>query len=223
MIASYEQGSWLFYTPKPGWCMFVISETVLKAFDGTNWQVIGGGLLENLDGIGVNSDTASAPFTAKINAALWTALYAGDGGNGSLIQTLNKENATDDCGFVLQDNFATRALLGLFGSDHLRLSVTADGTNFLDGITINNATGIVEQPNLPRFSGTTNFDNFAAADTWLKLRLTRWITTIRAHSIRARTCSRHRLTDYINLRASSVQGRYEQQCQTEHSAGQKRL
>lgn len=169
MIASYEEGAWLFYPPRPGWRVYVIDNALLKAFDGTGWQILGGSLLENLTGLGIGSDTASAPFTAKLNTALWTALYAADSGNGDLIQTLNKEADTDDAGFILQTNFATRAVLGLFGSDNLRLSVTADGTNFQDGLVINNATGIVDQPNLPRFAGTTNFDNFAAADTWVKV------------------------------------------------------
>ena len=168
-IASFEQGTWLFYVPKPGWCFFVIDTGLQKVFDGTDWQVVGGSLLENLTGLGIASDTASAPFTAKLNAALWTALYAADSGNGDLTQTINKETTSDDAGFILQTNFATRAILGLFGSDSLRLSVTADGNNFLDGLIINNTTGIVEQPNLPRFTGATNFDNFAAADTCVKI------------------------------------------------------
>ena len=169
MIASFEQGAWLFYAPKPGWRIYVIDSALLKAFDGAGWQVVGGSLLENLTGLGIGSDTASAPFTAKLNSALWTALYAADSGNGDLTQTLNKETISDDAGFVLQTNFATRAVLGLFGSDNLRLSVTADGSSFKDGIVVDNTTGIVEQPNLPRFTGTTNFDNFGAADTWVKV------------------------------------------------------
>lgn len=168
-LASFEQGAWVFYTPKPGWRMFVLDEGTLKAFDGSAWRAVGGGLLEDLVGLGIGVDTSSAPFSAKLNAALWTALYAADSGTGDLIQTLNKETAGDDVGFVLQTDFATRAVLGLFGSDNLRISVTPDGVNFRDGIDIDSATGVVNQPNLPRFSGTTNFDNFGAQDTWVTI------------------------------------------------------
>ena len=168
-IASYEQGAWLFYAPQPGWRIYVIDAAQLKVFDGAGWQAVGGSLLENLTGLGIGGDTASAPFTAKLNTALWTALYAADGGNGDLIQTLNKETTGDDAGFILQSDFATRAVLGLFGTDHLRLSVTPDGTNFRDGLVVDNSSGIVDQPNLPRFAGATNFDNFGAADTWTKI------------------------------------------------------
>ncbi|SMC11425.1 C1q domain protein [Roseovarius aestuarii] len=169
MIASHEQGAWLFYAPRPGWRIFVIDAGLLKAFDGTGWQVVGGSLLENLTGLGIGDDTASAPFTAKLNNALWTARYATDSGTGNLTQTLNKESAANDAGFILQTDFATRAVLGLLGTDKLRMSVSADGTNFLDGLVIDNTTGITDQPNLPRFSGTTNFDNFGAADSWVKI------------------------------------------------------
>lgn len=168
-IASYEQDTWVFYAPRTGWRIFVIDTGLLKAFDGTAWQAVGGSLLENLTGLGIGVDTASAPFSAKLNAALWTARYAADSGSGDLVQTLNKETPGGDAGFVLQTDFATRAVLGLFGNDNLRIAVTPDGTNFRDGLEIDAGTGIVGQPNLPRFSGSTNFDNFGAADTWVKI------------------------------------------------------
>ena len=168
-IASYEQDAWVFYAPKTGWRIFVVDTGLLKAFDGSTWLAVGGNLLENLTGLGIGVDTASAPFSAKLNTALWTALYTADSGNGDLIQTLNKETPGDDVGFVLQTNFATRAVLGLFGTDNLRIAVTPDGTNFRDGLEIDAGTGVVDQPNLPRFSGSTNFDNFGAVDTWVKI------------------------------------------------------
>ncbi len=168
-VASYEQDAWVFYAPQTGWRIFVIDTGLLKAFDGTTWQAVGGSLLENLTGLGIGVDTSSAPFSAKLNTALWTALYAADGGNGNLIQTLNKEASAGDAGFVLQTNFATRAVLGLFGSDNLRMAVTPDGTTFHDGLEIDAGTGVVNQPNLPRFTGTTNFDNFGALNTWVKI------------------------------------------------------
>lgn len=168
-IASFEQGAWLFYAPQAGWRIYVIDTAQLKVFDGAGWQAVGGSLLENLTGLGIGSDTASAPFTAKLNNALWTARYAADGGNGDLAQTINKETAGDDAGLILQTDFATRAVLGLFGTDHLRIAVTPDGTNFRDGLVVNNTSGIVDQPSLPRFAGATNFDNFGAADVWTKI------------------------------------------------------
>ena len=39
----------------------------------------------------------------------------------------------------------TKALVGLFGSDRFRLAVSADGGTFFDGLSVDNATGIVDQ------------------------------------------------------------------------------
>ena len=84
---------------------------------------------------------------------------------------MNKEAAADDLGLTLQTGFVTKALVGLFGSDRFRLAVSADGSTFFDGLTVDNANGIVEQPRLPRFKAFTNYDNYVAVDTWTKLGL----------------------------------------------------
>ena len=57
----------------------------------------------------------------------------------------------------------------LFGSDHFRLAVSADGSAFFDGLSVDNTNGIVDQPRLPRFKGHTNYDNYVAVDTWTKI------------------------------------------------------
>lgn len=60
-------------------------------------------------------------------------------------------------------------LFGLFGTDRFRLAVSADGSAFFDGLIVDNANGIVDQPRLPRFKGYTNYDNYVAVDTWTKI------------------------------------------------------
>ena len=103
-----------------------------------------------LDGLGTTAD-ASNPFSAKLNAALWTAKTVAEGGTGDLFYTMNKEAAGDDLGLTLQTGFVTKALVSLFGSDRFRLAVSADGSTFFDGLSVDNASGIVDQPRLPRF------------------------------------------------------------------------
>lgn len=61
------------------------------------------------------------------------------------------------------------ALLGVFGSDRFRLAVSADGSSFFDGFIVDNTTGIVDQPQLPRFKAYTDFNNYVAVDTWTKI------------------------------------------------------
>lgn len=175
-VAYWVDGAWLRLDARPGWRAYSLADGHLHVCGaGGTWVAVA--LLPpslaaiqsaSLLGIGMEA-SAGTPFAAKLNAALWTALYAGDGGTGDLIATLNKEAVGDDVGLVLQTGFATRALLGLFGSDKLRLTVSADGSSFRDGLIIDEATGVVDQPNLPRFKGYTNFDNYVAVDTWTKI------------------------------------------------------
>ena len=166
-IALYEDNTWRFFVPRAGWRAFVINREALVAFDGAEWIDLDSAELEDIETFGLGMSTLpGTPFAAKVNTALWTALYQADGGTGSMMSTLNKEAPTDDGGFVFQQDFQTRGLIGLFGSDDLRLATSPDGTTFFDGLVISNATGIVDQPRLPRFKGTTNFDNYCAADSW---------------------------------------------------------
>ena len=94
-----------------------------------------------------------------------------EGGTGDLFYTMNKEAAGDDLGLTLQTGFVTKALVGLFGSDRFRLAVSADGSTFFDGLSVDNATGIVDQPRLPRFKAWTNYDNYVGVGTWTKIGL----------------------------------------------------
>lgn len=169
-VALFENGTWRFFVPRAGWRAYVINRDALVVYDGAEWVDLDSPELEEIEtfGLGMNS-LPGTPFSAKLNSALWTALYLADGGTGSLLMTLNKEGTGNDGGFVFQQNFQTRALFGLFGSDNLRLATTSDGSTFLDALIANNSTGIVDQPRLPRFKGVTNFDNFCPAGTWTKI------------------------------------------------------
>lgn len=169
-VALYESGAWRFFVPRAGWRAYVVGRETLIVHDGTDWIDLDSAELQDIEAFGLGMATLpDTPFSAKINAALWTALYQADGGTGGIISTLNKENTTDDLGFIFQQDFQTRGLLGLFGNDNLRLSTSPDGATFFDGISINVATGVVDQPHLPRFKAVTDFDNYCAADVWIKL------------------------------------------------------
>lgn len=169
-IAAFLDGLWQFHTPRAGWRGYVLAREARVVFDGTQWHEITPSAVQaaSLIGLGMQADS-SAPFAAKLNAALWSALYSADGGTGNLIQTLNKETGGNDVGLVLQEDFQTRALIGLFGDNRLRLSVTPDGSNFNDAFSIDPATGIANQPSLPRFKARTNFDNLILEDAWTKV------------------------------------------------------
>jgi hypothetical protein len=50
-----------------------------------------------------------------------------------------------------------------------RIAVSADGSAFFDALIADNATGIVDQPRLPRFKAWTNYDNYVGVGTWTKI------------------------------------------------------
>lgn len=169
-VALLDNGNWRYFVPRAGWRAFVLARETLVVHDGIDWIDLDSAELQDMEGFGLGMVSATdTPFSAKLNAALWTALYTADGGTGALVQTLNKETTTDDLGLVFQQDFETRALIGLFGSDNLRLATSTDGVNFRDGLVVDSDTGAVSQPNLPRFKATTDFDNYATADSWVKI------------------------------------------------------
>jgi len=169
-VALWMDGAWLRLPPRTGWRAWIEDENVLLVYDGSSWIGTTPTALQNLEllGIGTTADAAN-PFSAKLNAALWTARTVGEGGTGDLFYTMNKDSAGDDLGLTLQTAYVTKALLGLFGSDKVRLAVSADGSSFFDGFIIDNANGVVDQPRLPRFKAYTNYDNYVAVDTWTKI------------------------------------------------------
>jgi hypothetical protein len=169
-VALYTDGAWLQLPPRTGWRVWVEDEGALLVYDGSGWIGTTPSALQNLArlGIGTTADMAN-PFSAKLNATLWTARSAAEGGTGDLFYTMNKEAAGNDLGYVFQTGYVTKALVGLFGTDRFRLAVSADGSSFFDALSVDNTTGIVDQPRLSRFKGYTNYDNYVAADSWTKI------------------------------------------------------
>ena len=174
-IAAWRQGGWIFSRPQPGWRVYNLAENVLYVLSSEGaWTPVGGGAapteLQNATrfGLGMAAD-ATNPFAAKLNAALWTARPSAEGGTGDLILALNKSGTSRDAGYAFQNNFVTRAILGLFGSNRLRIAVSPDGVTFNDALSIDDATGIADQPRLPRFKAHANFDVFGPLDTWTKI------------------------------------------------------
>ena len=91
-------------------------------------------------GVGTTAD-ATNPFSAKLNNALWVAKTVAEGGDGHLRYKMSKESAAKTLSLLFQDNFSGRAEIGLTGDDDFHFKVSADGTSWLDAITIDRTTG----------------------------------------------------------------------------------
>ena len=116
-VALWTDGAWLRLPPRTGWRAWVEDEGLLLVYGGASWIGTTPTALQNMAmlGVGTTAD-GSNPFSAKLNAALWTAKTIAEGGTGDLLYTMNKEAAGDDLGLTLQTGFVTKALVGLFGS-----------------------------------------------------------------------------------------------------------
>ena len=95
-VALFSDGAWLRLPPRTGWRAWVEDEDLLLVYDGSGWVGTTPDALQTLSllGLGTTADAAN-PFSAKLNAALWTAKTAAEGGTGDLFYTMNKENAAD--------------------------------------------------------------------------------------------------------------------------------
>jgi hypothetical protein len=138
-IAYREAGVWRFAAPKAGWRLWVEAEAVFLVFDGAAWidlQAIDE--LQNMDMIGVNT-TADTVNRLAVSSAAALFTHAGAG-----VQIkVNKNAASDTASLLFQNGFSGRAEMGLAGDDDFRVKVSANGSGWIDAITVNRTTGVV--------------------------------------------------------------------------------
>jgi hypothetical protein len=144
-IAAWQDGEWVFAIPRAGWLAYVIDEGTLLTWNGSAWVsalTVLASVLQNMTllGIGTTAD-ATNPFSAKLNNALWAAKTVAEGGDGDLRYKMSKESAANTLSLLFQDNFSGRAEIGLTGDDDFHFKVSADGSSWLDAITIDKSTG----------------------------------------------------------------------------------
>ena len=143
-VAVRQDGGWSFLSPRTGWIAWIANEGELFHFTGSAWASVAGTIatLQNLGliGIGTTAD-ATNPFSAKLNKALWAAKSTGEGGDGDLRYTLNKEGAANVLSLLMQTGWAGRAELGLIGDDNLALKVSPDGSSWTTALTVDRTSG----------------------------------------------------------------------------------
>ena len=145
-IAIFQDGAWLYLSPKTGWRVFVEDESALIVYDGAAWRVIASGKAAPDQfarlGVGTPSDAAN-PLSAKLNNALFASVNVAEGGSGDLRLKLNKENAANSVSQLYQSNWVGRAETGLMGDDSYRIKISADGAAWNTALMIETATGNV--------------------------------------------------------------------------------
>lgn len=155
-IAVFQDGAWEAFAPSAGWQVFAAGEGELVVFDGAAWRTSSElvGELQNLTRLGVGTAADGAnPFSAKLNAALWTALETGAGGTGDLRYTLNKEAAGNVLSLLFQSGWSGRAEIGLAGGEDLSVKVSPDGAAWTQALRIDRTSGALDLASGPAIAG----------------------------------------------------------------------
>jgi hypothetical protein len=151
-VAAYYDGGWLFFVPKPGWLAYNLATLTLLAWNGTAW-VNALAAFQNLPMLGVNTTADAANRLAVKSNGVLLSNDDVTPGSGDIRLTINKSAAANDAGLTLQDNWSTRALIGLLGDDNFHIKVSPNGAAFTDAIQIDKTTGNVGIRTAPSTGG----------------------------------------------------------------------
>ncbi|QFU31446.1 DUF2793 domain-containing protein [Brevundimonas sp. Bb-A] len=177
-LMRFEAGGWTEVAAPAGLIALVLDAGVIVVRSAAGWQALGDclGEAQGLSrlGVGTTADAAN-PLAIKSNAALFTARGAGEGGDGDLRLTLNKEAAGDVLSLLFQSGYGGRAELGLVGDEDLSLKVSADGGGWRRAFAVDRATGRVafDQGATRRETSVFTADGVYAPPTWA-----RWIEVV---------------------------------------------
>lgn len=140
-LALFEDGAWIYLTPRPGWTGWFVDAACEKIWTGSTWEELLAG--SNISRIGIN---ASADVTNRLVVSSAATLLNHEGGGHQL--KINKANAGDTGALMFQTGFSGRAEMGLSGSDAFEIKVSADGSAWATALRASSA-GAVLLPGRP--------------------------------------------------------------------------
>jgi hypothetical protein len=163
-IAAWQAGGWQFYAPRTGWIAWVEAQARLEVFEGSQWlPQASGGSSEVVSLLGIN---ATADAANRLTVSAPNSLFNHEGSDHRV--KINRAASADTASVLFQSDFSGRAEFGLTGDDNFRLKVSADGSNWLDAVNIDAATGHAEL-NLAQIPAApqTIVNAPVSADIWL--------------------------------------------------------
>lgn len=155
-IATYEDATWRFLSPKLGWCAWSAADEVIFVYDGMNWRDLRDlpVSMDSIASLGINETVSGANLlSVKSNAILFNAIATTDGGTGDTRLQLSKESSGNTASVVFSNAYSGRAEFGLVGSDAFKLKVSNDGSTFVEAFNIDQATGNLTLPRGVLLSG----------------------------------------------------------------------
>lgn len=129
-IAAFQAGAWTFYDPASGWQVFDKATGSLLVFSGTAWLALastGAGLLR----LGINS---TADATNRFSVSAPASLFSHEGAGHQI--KINKAATGQTASLLFQNNWSGRAEMGLMGDNAWRIKVSADGSAWINALTL---------------------------------------------------------------------------------------
>ncbi len=127
-----------------------VADGDIAVFAGTTGKAIhrGRGAIDYL-GVGTAPETTSSDdsnrLVVRANRALFHAIPDGESpGTGDIKVQISKEAPGDTASFFFSTSFSGRAEFGLVEGDAFKLKVSADGSNWVEAMSFDPATGIVD-------------------------------------------------------------------------------
>jgi hypothetical protein len=158
-VAAYQDGAWVFFTPKEGWIAYNLSENALLYFDGASWEIFTAvGAAETSAKLGIN---ATADDSKRLFVESEYVVFSHDStapvptGNAQVV--INKALSADTASHLFQRNFIGHAELGLVGSNSLSLKVSNNGSDWNESFSVLANNGIVDFNRVPRVGGLDGF------------------------------------------------------------------
>jgi hypothetical protein len=168
-VAAWQDGAWMFYGPLEGWLAWVADENALVVWDGAAWVAA----TDRVPLLGINA-TADATNRLALASAASLFNHAGAGHQ----HKINKNAAGDTASILFQTGFAGRAEFGLTGDDHWHVKVSANGSSWIDALTVKNDTGNVvfgHSSSLPGVAGLDfGIQNHGTTNAKATLSQARW-------------------------------------------------
>ena len=135
-VATLLATGWQFLSAQVGWRAWDETDNVELVFAHGTWSpAIGQGQIPKL-GIKTPADTTNV-LAVSGPAILFTA----DASHH--IVKINKATSNASGTLAFQTGYSTRAEIGLAGNDKLTIKVSADGSSFVDAVTIDQTSGAV--------------------------------------------------------------------------------
>lgn len=136
-VVAFQDGGWVHYPASPGWLAWIGDEATIAIYDGTTWASISQAPNDfSLLGINAVADTVNR-LVLKSPASL----FDHEGSDHRL--KVNKNALADTASLLFQSNYDGHAEMGLMGNTNFAVKVSADGTNFLEAISVQSDDGFV--------------------------------------------------------------------------------